>query len=339
MKNIARLLFLLIPLTLSSCVSTTSTKKKSKKSSQESGTTTSLTSEDRPTSKSSSSGTNPSTSSSGSSSSSSSSSGTSSTSEIPPEEDSPFTSISLSDRELDVVNGSTSKFSITVSYSYASGVNPDDVAHSVTWKSLDESIATISPYGKVTGVSVGQTVVTCTTNVGSCSASCVIYVVESESSYTIEWQKVTHQDQLSAGDLVIFGCEEKSKAATKDLTGSYLHSTSITISGNKVTSLGSAEQFMLNKNGDYGAWTFENTDGKYLAAHNTKNLDYVNKTGNISWIIDYDTYDACFIESTSTVNGWFMYDERSDRFNIYDSEPQVDMFLITLYKRVKIRNS
>jgi len=331
MKNLTRLLFLLIPLTLSSCVSSNSSKK-GKKTSQESGETTSLTSSSRPTTQTSGSGSNPSSGSSGST------SGTSSTSQTPPE-DSPITGISLSDRELDVVKGTTSKFSITVDFTYAPGVDPEEVDHSVIWSSSDENIATISAVGKVTGVKVGQTVVTCTTVVGSCSASCAIYVVESESSYTIEWQKVTHQDQLSAGDLVIFGCEEKSKAATKDLTGSYLHSTSITISGNKVTSLGNAEQFMLNDNGDYGMWTFENSDGKYLAAHNTKNLDYVNKTGNISWIIDYDTYDACFIESTSTVNGWFMYDERSDRFNIYDSEPQVDMFYITLYKRVKIRNS
>lgn len=57
-------------------------------------------------------------------------------------------------------------------------VKPSGAETSFTWKSDDESIATVSSSGRVTGVKAGKTKVTVTTTVGGYSASCSVTVKE-----------------------------------------------------------------------------------------------------------------------------------------------------------------
>lgn len=262
---------------------------------------------------------------------------TSSSSEEIPPEDCPIISISLNVRELDVVKGERSS-SITVNYNL---VDPSDtsVNKDVVWTSSNENIATIDQYGRVTGVSLGQTVITATTVLGYRKASCAIYVVSSSGAYTIEYQKVTSEESLAPGDILIMGCYQEGKVATKENTGMYLHSVSSTFNsdGSKITNLSSqAEKFILD--GSNENWTLENEDGYYLATTNTSKVTFIYKTGNIHWDIYYrDGY--CLMESTSNVAGLFMYNVQADRFTTYDVDSETtNLYAINLYKEVKIRN-
>ena len=262
---------------------------------------------------------------------------TSSSSEEIPPEDCPIISISLNVRELDVVKGERSD-SITVNYNL---LDPSDtsVNKDVVWTSSNENIATIDQYGRVTGVSLGQTVITATTVLGYRKASCAIYVVSSSGAYTIEYQKVTSEESLAPGDILIIGCYQEGKVATKENTGMYLHSVSSTFNsdGSKITNLSSqAEKFILD--GSNENWTLENEDGYYLATTNTSKVTFIYKTGNIHWDIYYrDGY--CLMESTSNVAGLFMYNVQADRFTTYDVDSETtNLYAINLYKEVKIRN-
>lgn len=262
---------------------------------------------------------------------------TSSSSEEIPPEDCPIISISLNVRELDVVKGERSS-SITVNYNL---LDPSDtsVNKDVVWTSSNENIATIDQYGRVTGVNLGQTVITATTVLGYRKASCAIYVVSSSGAYTIEYQKVTSEESLAPGDILIMGCYQESKVATKENTGMYLHSVSSTFNsdGSKITNLSSqAEKFILD--GSNENWTLENEDGYYLATTNTSKVTFIYKTGNIHWDIYYrDGY--CLMESTSNVAGLFMYNVQADRFTTYDVDSETtNLYAINFYKEVKIRN-
>ena len=262
---------------------------------------------------------------------------TSSSSEEIPPEDCPIISISLNVRELDVVKGERSS-SITVNYNL---VDPSDtsVNKDVVWTSSNENIATIDQYGRVTGVNLGQTVITATTVLGYRKASCAIYVVSSSGAYTIEYQKVTSEESLAPGDILIMGCYQEGKVATKENTGMYLHSVSSIFNGDgsKITNLSSqAEKFILD--GSSENWTLENEDGYYLATTNTSKVTFIYKTGNIHWDIYYrDGY--CLMESTSNVAGLFMYNVQADRFTTYDVDSETtNLYAINLYKEVKIRN-
>lgn len=65
----------------------------------------------------------------------------------------------------------------------------------VTWSSSDESIATVDPYGVVTGKSVGTATITCTTIDGGYTAQCKVNVVISAQGVSLNTEKLT----LSSG--------------------------------------------------------------------------------------------------------------------------------------------
>ncbi len=65
----------------------------------------------------------------------------------------------------------------------------------VTWSSSDETVATVDPFGVVTGKSVGTAVITCTTLDGGYTAQCNVTVVISAQGVSLNSEKLT----LSAG--------------------------------------------------------------------------------------------------------------------------------------------
>lgn len=251
------------------------------------------------------------------------------------DDDSDIEYITMDQKEVEILIGKA-PYSLTITFHFKDGVDEDSVNKDVIWTSSDTSIATVSQYGQVSGVSKGQTLITCTTVEGSRRASCVVYVIESEASVIKEWQKVTAVSQLKAGDLIIMGCPEMNVAATSESVGMYLHPTNVTYSssGDKITSVGVAEQFMLDGDTSNG-FMFESEDGKYLCTTHTGKVTFIYKTGNNKWDIDYD-YGVCDMQSISSISGWFMYNSSQQKFTTYESNPQVDMFVITLYKQVRI---
>ena len=309
MKKVTSLLLALLPLSLSSCFAINTSNSES--------TDTSVSTSTNATS------------------SSTSTSSTTSTSETDYVEDDNtiIDTFSLDRRQLELKVGKQHSF--LVNYTAKEGFNKDDIEFPFNWTSSNPSVATISQYGVCIAKASGQTKITCESVDGYRRASCTVYVYTSEDEINTEWQKVTSISDLDAGDLVIIGCPESGVAATKESTGMYLHSTNITYSSDKeqIASTGNAEQFMLDH--DDEGWTFENEDGKYLATTHTGKVTFILKTGNVRWSLDYSS-GYLDMRSTSNIDGWFMYNAKADKFTTYESNVQVDMFLITLYKQVRV---
>ena len=77
-----------------------------------------------------------------------------------------------------VSTGDTITLTPTITPSFASN-------QKVTWKSSDESVATVDPYGVVTGKTVGAATITCTTADGGLTAECKVTVVISAQGVSL----------------------------------------------------------------------------------------------------------------------------------------------------------
>lgn len=250
-----------------------------------------------------------------------------------------FESITLDKRELELKVNKI--YNLAVNFNPKEGQTITEEDRQVTWSTSSDSIAQVSQYGVVTAKSAGQALITCTTIDEYKRATCTVYVYNSEADYTKEWQKVTSTSQLTPGDFLVITCPQKGKTATSEHTGMYLHPTdsAFSSSGDKITNLGSLTEIFVY-DGTPNNCTFENEEGQYLATTHTGKVTFINKTGNINWDIDYDNeWHVCDMQSTSAIDGWFMYNSSQQKFTTYESNEQVDMFVITLYKQVRILNS
>lgn len=94
-----------------------------------------------------------------------------------PEKPKAVTAVTLDQTTLSLVKGTTGQLVATVS--------PEDAADkTVTWKSADETIATVDANGKVTAVAEGQTTITVTTTDGAKTADCKLTVKTSKVNVT-----------------------------------------------------------------------------------------------------------------------------------------------------------
>lgn len=103
------------------------------------------------------------------------------------------TGIKLNKTSVSLVKGT--------SYQLKATIVPENASNkSVTWKSLDTSIASVSSTGKVTGKKAGQTKITATSKSGNYQVSCTVKVTEklglkvskaTTSSLTLKWNKIT----------------------------------------------------------------------------------------------------------------------------------------------------
>ena len=264
-----------------------------------------------------------------SSSSEQTSSESSSSSEAP---SGPVTGLSFGAQEYDVKIGK--KLSLAVDFTPAD--LPDD-AKDVEWSSSDTSVATIDKLGQVTGKKEGHVLIICRSLHGDVEARCTVYVVNGDVSYKKQGLKVDDPTTLVPGDLLTIACPEENKVATLENVGMYLHPTAATFSSDKseITSLPSeAGTYVLD--GSHSNWTLESQKGMYLATTNEKKVTFVKNKGNIHWAFTKEE-GYLYMESTSNVRGWMMYNAKSSRFATYESNVQVDMFTISLYKQVKTR--
>ena len=110
----------------------------------------------------------------------------------------PVESIVVSPSELKLEMGSTAILNVVISPA-------DATDSSVSWTSSDESVATVSSEGLVTGVAVGTVSVTATTTDGGFSSNCVVTVTASKKEIlykSTDGKIVTPKDVVSLGELI-----------------------------------------------------------------------------------------------------------------------------------------
>ena len=250
-------------------------------------------------------------------------------------------SISISDgtstREADLIV--SKKLYLTVNFVTKDGVelDLDKGEKDVTWSSSHSDIASVDQYGRVTGIKEGVTSIICVTALDNKKATFTVYVYNSEASKHKEWQKIDGED-IDVGDIIVLACPEEGVSATNEITGRYLHEVETTFSSDYkvITSLPSDTcQFVVGE-GKYG-YTLENEEGQYLAVTNEKKVTFVNSKGNIDWMFT-DYQQGICMESTSTIEGWMMYNAPAHKFSVYNDDPSDKMFFVSIYRLTVVRN-
>lgn len=248
------------------------------------------------------------------------------------DEESPIDYITLSDREIIVKVGK--KSSTPIVNFYPASV-PSEL-HDVTWEIEDTSIATCDQYGRVSGVKKGKTNLVCTTVSGHRKAKALVEVINTDEDLTYEYQKVTDYTSIAAGDIIVLACPEKNMTATLENTGMYLHAVNSTFSSDKSKLLSLGEntiEFMVD--GSTNNFTLETQTGKLLATTNEKKVTFVNKVGNVRWAFTNDEGNI-YIESTSNVPGWIMYNDQDPRFANYESNASSVLYFPSVYRLTRV---
>lgn len=238
--------------------------------------------------------------------------------------------ISLDKREIYVEVNKRSD-SLVVTYYPDNNISIDD--KEVTWSSSDIENATVDEYGRVSGHKVGDTLIKCVTKIDNRHATCLVHVVESIENINKEYRLVSDISTLKAGDIIVIASPSSSVTAGNDTVGMYMHPvvTSFSDDLSSITSLGdNTAEFILDGDNKDG-FTLENNEGKYLATTNEKKVTFVNNKGNIHWLFIMEE-EGLVIESTSNVPGWIMYNAKYERFTTYESNPQVDLLLPSIYR-------
>ena len=103
--------------------------------------------------------------------------------------------VTVSDREIKVTEITLAALAFYVGESKAitATVKPDDATNkALTWKSSDETVATVDATGKVTGVKIGTATITATARDGSgVSGSCTVTVLSPVKKVTVEPANLT----------------------------------------------------------------------------------------------------------------------------------------------------
>ena len=198
----------------------------------------------------------------------------------------------------------------------------------MNFESDDESVATVDDEGVVTGVAVGETIITAswaaTDNYKAGSEEFTVNVIAPVPATVYE--KVTNANQLVAGNQYILVAEDYSKAM--GAPGSNIrNSVDIEISDGKV-SITDEEVTVLTLGGISGAWTFLASDNnEYLAYSGSSNQVHSNAdaTADASkWIITSDFQ----LESVATSGRILKYNSGSPRFACYASGQQTAVLFV-----------
>ena len=273
-----------------------------------------------------------------SSSSSSASSSEASSSEEQPDEYR-VSYITLSDRDKYLRVSQSGRYYLTVKFFDENGqeISTSDMSddeYELEWTSSNTSVIEVNQYGGVLPKGLGDAYVDCVTTKAYRHARCYFHIVNSLDDITREYRKVTNLSDLKAGDILVFGAPQDNKAMSLDLSAGDLAGVATTYSSDKskITNLGdNVGEFMLD--GSTNNWTLESQNGKYFCAFNLNRVGFVNKTGNIHRAFTYDDGEL-YIESTSEVRGWLMYNQQTNKFTMYESNPTFDLYMPTIYKSV-----
>lgn len=225
--------------------------------------------------------------------------------------------------------------------------NPTDLMsdyETLSWSNSNESVASVSQYGVLNALSVGETVISFSVtlpNGETYKTSSLVNVYAQGTSLTREYQKVDDLDSLASGDVIVFACPEASVAANLTRSDKSLGFSQTTFSSDysKITSLGEGvgEYIISGENiqtdeGEVEVFTLESQEGKYLAAKNYDNITFVNTKGNILWGFENINGRSYVYNTNPSFESWLMFNTKYNKFTLYDSNEQIDMFLPTIYR-------
>ena len=138
------------------------------------------------------------------------------------------TKVTLSETNISIQKGSTYKLTVTISPSNAT-------SKPITWKSSNESIATVDQNGNVIGKSEGKAVITVTTTNGNKTATCNVTVTKA-SSGTVEVKSIKLDKtslNISVGKSTkLTATISPSNATNKTITWKSSNSTVATVDNN-----------------------------------------------------------------------------------------------------------
>ena len=250
-------------------------------------------------------------------------------------------SITLSDRELDLVKGKYQYLAVNFPEGYA--YDPEGGE----WVTSNEEVASVSPVGKVTALKEGDAYIRYIASTGVSSASCLVHVYDSAASIQREWVKVDDMNSIAEGDRLIFGCPEFGVVATLDRVDGYLKAKPAAFSdaGAKLSSFDEAADFYAGEEGE--SFLLENQEGQYLAGrHNDyrNGLSFLNNAnkGQTHWIFETpEGYEKGYCVNYDIEDDlWLMFNKVNDsdiRFNLYDSNETAFMKLSTVYRYQIVR--
>ncbi len=158
---------------------------------------------------------------------------------------SPVTSVKLSSTSLKIYTGSSKTITATVSPSTATD-------KSVTFKSSDTKIATVSSTGTVKGIKAGSAVITVKSADGKCSAQCAVTVQQRVTGINLDATKVCYIGQV---------CSLNATVTPADASNKKLIYASSNTSVATVTETG----FVTAKKKGSTAVTVKSADGGYTA--------------------------------------------------------------------------
>ena len=257
------------------------------------------------------------------------------------ESDCKLKSISINPKEL--ILELNERQGLIVDYVSTEELDFDAGEKDVAWESLDSSIATVDQYGRVKGVSVGNTVIVCTSVLGSRKARCNVTVVASKADLKYEYQRVDDPSTLKEKDTIVLAAYNDNQVASIETKSSKLFGDTATFSsnGDKLLSFGeNTAQYYLGDNGERG-FTLEAQNGMYLAGFNLERMGYVKNKGNIDW--KFTLYEGnLYIKTYNDVRGWIMFNkdlnERTGGFTLYEREEANDyIYFPTIYRLTLVK--
>ena len=218
------------------------------------------------------------------------------------------------------ISGTTIATGATANISF-----PEDLT-TISFESDNESVATVSDAGVITGIAAGSAKITATWtaiadkyNVGSKEFD--VTVVEA----TV-YNKVTSITQLVAGNEYIIVAPNNNMAMGAQ-SSSIRTNVSVTITSNQVTITDEAVA-VLTLGGSYGAWTFLASDNnKYLALTSSSNALHASDDATANgakWTITND-FQLTNVEYDTRV---LKYNSGSPRFACYTSGQQTAVLFV-----------
>lgn len=210
-------------------------------------------------------------------------------------------------------------------------ITPNDATNkTLDWSSSNTGVAVVDDGGRVTGVSIGNAIITAKTTDGSNkSATCNVAVTQA-SSGSGEWTLATNVSSFSSGDKIVMACNHLGFTAGS-LSNKFLSNVASTFSGDftTITNLGTGTM-VFTLGGTSGSWTLANPNGELLGATKLKELAF--DSGTTTWTIVIDSNGNATIQNTNSSYGRFLYNKASPRFTTYTSSANESMFLPQIYK-------